>query len=531
MLSPLCPEALACRSQPPDGWDWSISEWFVNEWPSILRDAQAAGWAAYEFEQTVGEMVWVPPGWWHTVLNLESTVAINHTVLHNTRLRQAAHAGGCGNQAAAVINAFKLVDEDGIGDWLADVTRAHPNILDVTADQALNPWGLWGGVPLAPIGFHPWLLAPNPGLQLSVTQLLENCGVCVRAVFGRMYHWHPQLSRVSQSDAICIPAAQLDAALQACSGGLAVQKSDTIILKPMPQDCTSAQLCTHLLACCGGEELTVYVLDGCAIRDAATSVQCQPLGQATEQQQQPRGQDQPICSGFEDCSLDDKPVPVDGVPAPVDGIQTLATLVRHVLQVLNRHHVQASLIYGSLLGKVREGGIMTHDHDCDLMLASSSAAKVLALAAELERGGYMFVVCVDMLNHQDDADCELTLGELQERSCEVDVNTINQFKVYDKAAWESGRQGWCFCDLFLYDKVGPHIRIREDHCYLIPFPASLVLPLKPTRFMEEECWEPADPEGWLQFQYGEDWHVKSATMGWLSTRALHHDAWLWFDHA
>ena len=33
--------------------------------------------------------MYIPPGWWHAVLNLESSVAISHTVLHRTRLAAA----------------------------------------------------------------------------------------------------------------------------------------------------------------------------------------------------------------------------------------------------------------------------------------------------------------------------------------------------------------------------------------------------------------------------------------------------------
>ena len=37
-----------------------------------------------------------------------------------------------------------------------------------------------------------------------------------------------------------------------------------------------------------------------------------------------------------------------------------------------------------------------------------------------------------------------------------------------------GQQGWCFTDLFLYDVVGEHIRVRDDHCYLLPVSRNLV---------------------------------------------------------
>lgn len=102
--------------------------------------------------------------------------------------------------------------------------------------------------------------------------------------------------------------------------------------------------------------------------------------------------------------------------------------------------------------------------------------------------------------------------------------------MYDREAWSSGRQGFCFTDIFLYDRVGPHARVREDHCYLIPMPLTLLLPLCHTEFLGMPCWEPADPVGWLKFQYGEDWRRRSRTMGWMSTRATHDDAWLWYDH-
>lgn len=46
-----------------------------------------------DFEQAEGEMVYVPPGWWHAVLNLEQTVALNHPVLYREQLRRVA-AGG-----------------------------------------------------------------------------------------------------------------------------------------------------------------------------------------------------------------------------------------------------------------------------------------------------------------------------------------------------------------------------------------------------------------------------------------------------
>ena len=73
-------------------------------------------------------------------------------------------------------------------------------------------------------------------------------------------------------------------------------------------------------------------------------------------------------------------------------------------------------------------------------------------------------------------------------------------------------------------------QVREDHAYLVPLPVALQLPLREATFLGVACYEPADAAGWLAFQYGSDWRCRSSTMGWLSTRADHRDAWLWFQH-
>merc|ERR1712086_784926 len=78
LLSPDVPAQLALREDPPQGTSWTPIAWFEHEWPRIHADALSAGWAALDFEQGPGELVYVPPGWWHAVINLESSVAITH---------------------------------------------------------------------------------------------------------------------------------------------------------------------------------------------------------------------------------------------------------------------------------------------------------------------------------------------------------------------------------------------------------------------------------------------------------------------
>eukprot|EP00040_Diaphanoeca_grandis_P033449 m.205077 g.205077 ORF g.205077 m.205077 type:complete len:339 (+) comp32905_c0_seq1:112-1128(+) len=126
LMSPLVPASLAYRESPPKGYDWSIADWFQHEWPSIKTQVATMGLPVYDFEHTVGEMVYVPPGWWHAVINVESSVAVSHNVLHkSTMLKTIATAQAKGIEAtAAVIEAFKLADNDtntGIAAWLTKI--------------------------------------------------------------------------------------------------------------------------------------------------------------------------------------------------------------------------------------------------------------------------------------------------------------------------------------------------------------------------------------------------------------------------
>lgn len=104
MLSPGCAQSLALRQSPPEGCDWSISEWFEQEWPAVAREAAAAGHAVYDFMQEGGEIVYIPPGWWHAVLNVQSCLVVSYNYLPSRSIDAVVRiAGGLPEAASSAV--------------------------------------------------------------------------------------------------------------------------------------------------------------------------------------------------------------------------------------------------------------------------------------------------------------------------------------------------------------------------------------------------------------------------------------------
>jgi len=132
------------------GQEWTIPDWFREEWPAIAAEAVALGGVALDFVQGQGETVVVPPGWWHAVMNVRSSVAFTENYVAAVTLQSAldgaaavlrsrsfvkAHAAAGSSTAqittagravvtSAVIYCLDLVDEDeegevgGVWRWL-----------------------------------------------------------------------------------------------------------------------------------------------------------------------------------------------------------------------------------------------------------------------------------------------------------------------------------------------------------------------------------------------------------------------------
>ncbi len=67
----------------------SAATWFASSLPSLRPDFQEHG--LIELTQHPGETIFVPGGWWHTVLNLQDTLCVTQNFASEFRLEQVFH--------------------------------------------------------------------------------------------------------------------------------------------------------------------------------------------------------------------------------------------------------------------------------------------------------------------------------------------------------------------------------------------------------------------------------------------------------
>eukprot|EP00048_Salpingoeca_helianthica_P012599 m.184795 g.184795 ORF g.184795 m.184795 type:complete len:469 (-) comp15394_c0_seq2:26-1432(-) len=132
----------------------SLPEWFFNYYDAAMQ----APVKPLECIVRAGELLYVPHGWWHCVLNTEASVAITHNYVgtHNLAavasfLRdRPADVSGCGD-GPALFDRFS-----------AALEKAHPGMLQAALDEAKKPvskpvggstWGRARGDTAAPFSF------------------------------------------------------------------------------------------------------------------------------------------------------------------------------------------------------------------------------------------------------------------------------------------------------------------------------------------------------------------------------------------
>ncbi len=162
-------------------------------------------------------------------------------------------------------------------------------------------------------------------------------------------------------------------------------------------------------------------------------------------------------------------------------------LLRRVLAAAEAHDLALYLFWGTLLGHVRENGMLPWDDDVDLAVFDPGHDRLAAFRAALDAEGL----------------------QTFDRAQGPDV----WIKICDPTApiqshgfpWT-----WPFIDIFIYS-CDPD---ANDACWpALRYPRNLVMPGRLTQFEGLRCWEPEQPQSLLDLQY-EGWRDRERSSDW-----------------
>lgn len=173
---------------------------------------------------------------------------------------------------------------------------------------------------------------------------------------------------------------------------------------------------------------------------------------------------------------------VEGLDLAVNGPRTLAM----VYQEAHRHGLEPMLLWGTLLGCVREGGFIANDRDLDLGIRQDQARGLTGFREALRERGFRVRV-----EHA----AKLSMVHPDHPGLYVDLDIIRPH-----------RDGWAITHL---DPTTPNRR------YHYRFPHQVFASSRPARFGNDlEVLVPADPEGFLGAAYG-DWRIPRPKLHYL----------------
>ncbi|MGO9773406.1 MAG: LicD family protein, partial [Roseiarcus sp.] len=152
-------------------------------------------------------------------------------------------------------------------------------------------------------------------------------------------------------------------------------------------------------------------------------------------------------------------------------------LLQRTLAIAESRKIALYLYWGTLLGHVREAGILPWDDDVDFALFDPGQAAELCAAFQ-----------ADGLKTHD-------LRSASETWIKV-FDPTYAVTPYPLCPWT-----WPCIDIFIYS-MDP--KTANGSCPVVAYPHDLILPGRVTMFEGARCWEPEQPLAVLDLQYG-DW--------------------------
>lgn len=168
-----------------------------------------------------------------------------------------------------------------------------------------------------------------------------------------------------------------------------------------------------------------------------------------------------------------------------DSLAHQRRLLGRISEVAERTDTQLYLFWGTLLGHVREGGILPWDDDVDLAMVGLDAKAQASFRAALHEIG--------LETH------DLNPGERIIKVCDPTYPHQTGYP------WT-----WPFVDIFPYARQ-PGVEMAG--CDPLPVSEDLVLPGRETVFEGARFWEPHDPNAVLDKLYS-GWRTTEASPTW-----------------
>jgi len=202
--------------------------------------------------------------------------------------------------------------------------------------------------------------------------------------------------------------------------------------------------------------------------------------------------------------------PIKAVSLTPEAAQETYDFLSQVISILDRHHIEYWLTYGTLLGAVRHEGIIPYDDDLDLNIWKKDVPKLQGLEKEFQEAGIGFStdkLCLRVY--------KLDGSNMRPRS--------KTFQVLP-GVWFVRRKKEKFpcCDFFPVEDiegriVNSNLIMRRDdpNAYFLK---EELYPLKKVQFGTVSAYLPHEPKGYLTRHYKKDWndmgyYIKSHSAG------------------
>ena len=163
-------------------------------------------------------------------------------------------------------------------------------------------------------------------------------------------------------------------------------------------------------------------------------------------------------------------------------------ILKNVAEMLDREGVRWWVDYGTLLGFVRNGGLIPFDKDCDLCILADDRAKLLALKDEWNEMGF----------HASYAHPKPT----------------QRFRTGDRVKVALSQRNRTNTDIFVWERNKPKKGFLDRRNYIgadlykgREFPIKWLLPLQRGQWDGINVSVPAEPVKLVAWRYGDDWQT------------------------